>query len=56
MTVARSPLILNVLLIAGSANLAVIALFMGNKRLFSLRNLTIRTDTYGFVKTIVRSL
>ena len=46
----------NILLMADSANLAVIAVFMGKKRLFLFRNLTIRTDTYGFVKTIVRSL
>lgn len=46
----------DILLMADSANLAVIAVFMGKKRLFLLRNLTIRTDTYGFVKTIVRSL
>ena len=46
----------NILLMADLANLAVIAVFKGKKRLFLLRNLTIRTDTYGFVKTIVRSL
>lgn len=46
----------NILLMADSANLAVIAVFMGKNRLFLLRNLTIRTDTYRFVKTIVRSL
>lgn len=46
----------NILLMADSANLAVIAVFMGKKRLFLLRNLTIRTDTYRFVKPIVRSL
>ena len=46
----------NILLMADPANMAVIAVFMGKKRLFLLRNFTIRTDTYGFVKTIVRSL
>ena len=46
----------NILLMADSANLAVIAVFVGKKRLFLLRNLTIRTDTYRFVKPIVRSL